>query len=126
MFPRLLQACEDVRADGDAGNLVVQEARVARAVERQDAHQHRYRQRTVLRRIAFQKNVSLFRLIDRLRQQEIHTGADFAPQHPHLTLRVRSQKVERAADDEGRGLADVRPGMIHPGVELLLDQFDQA
>ncbi len=47
-------------------------------------------------------------------------------QAAHLLLRLAGAQVEGAADEEGGRLPDVRPGVVEPGVEALLDQLDQA
>ncbi len=85
---------------------------MARAEQGQHADQDGDLQGAVQLRHRLQKGLGQLGLEDRLGEDKIGAGFDFAAQVLDLLLEIRRAQVEGAADEEGGGLADIGPGMV--------------
>ena len=72
------------------------------------------------------KSLRQRRVINRLGQDEIGPGCSLRRKFLISSPRSGGFRLRAQPHEEGGGLADIRTGMIDPGVEALLDQLDQA
>ena len=110
--------------DRDAGHLVVQELRVARALQREDAEQDRQRDtaRTEPPLRLREHRLDLLDAVQRLGHHEVGASGDLALEPVPLGRGVGGGRVEGAGDREAGPLADRGAGRvlapIEPGEDL--------
>src|SRR4029450_2886021 len=119
---RLAQATSDRLGDRDAGDLVVEELGVARAVERENADQHRNRRAPG----PPEKALALGQVLHGLSLHPARARLHFPVETVDLAGDVLGRRIQGSAHVERGRLADAAPGrvltLVHPAKDL--DQTD--